>query len=318
MSKLFIRMWTGINHVAQKARRRGDASLDKGLVARAGEDALSRDIQVARENHKWLQDVAQTLFANIYPGAPFERRCTALELLNSIAEAWKTKESEYKAIRTGNDDLDTARELLKSPYATCTGETGTNMLLGALIDSWEKLRLTAFDMLQRHESPLAGIETPDKLEKRLAWAMDLLRSPRVRESGAAALMIRLLVRKYAFDLHWCIELSPNVKVSCPKDGDGSAERSARAQVLAAICDLLEHEIEFAERDVFKACQQSLVHGPVLLIKYMLHEIKDGVESQDETFKVRFDHTGWRVRFFLEMAMTKTRLPLLKSMRTTVG
>jgi len=209
MSKLFIRMWIGINHVAQKARRRGDASIDKGIVKRAGEDALSNDIQVARENHKWLEDVTQTLFVNVYPGAPFERRCTALELLNSIAEAWKTKESEYKAIRTGNDDLDVARELLKSPYATCTGETGTNMLLGALIDSWEKLRLTAFDMLQRHESPLAGMETPEKLEKRLAWAMDLLRSPRVRESGAAALMIRLLVRKYAFDLHWRIELSPN-------------------------------------------------------------------------------------------------------------
>jgi hypothetical protein len=29
---------------------------------------------------------------------------------------------------------------------------------------------------------------------------------------------------------------------------------------------------------------------------MLHEIKDGVESQDETFKVRFDDTGRRAIF----------------------
>lgn len=56
--------------------------------------------------------------------------------------------------------------------------------LGAAVDSWDKLRVSAFNLLTRHPPPLAGMETPKKLEARLRWALALLRSPRVRESDA--------------------------------------------------------------------------------------------------------------------------------------
>ena len=75
----------------------------------------------------------------------------------------------------------------------------TTSLLGAAVDSWDKLRLSAFALLTRHPAPLAGVETAEKLEARLRWALALLRSPRVRESDAAALLVRLLFRKYALD-----------------------------------------------------------------------------------------------------------------------
>jgi len=284
MSKLFTRIWIGVNQVAQKVRRRGEVTLKKNLPKKEGEDPLEKDIVLARENHEWMLEVIRVLFGSIYPGAPFERRCTALELLNAIADSWKTSDEEYDSIVDANEDLVIARTLLRSPYHACTGKSGTNVLLGALVDTWEKLRVTAFDMLQRHPSPLTGMETPAKLERRLEWALELLRSPRVRESGAAALLIRLLVRKYAYNLNWNIQLSPKVCVTLPASNHTSAHSSnVSVRVLNSLCDILEHDIDLAERDVFKACQQSLAHGPILLAKHALREMNLNLSIDDPMY-----------------------------------
>jgi len=47
-----------------------------------------------------------------------------------------------------------------SPYAPCLGAACTTSLLGAAVDSWDKLRVSAFNLLTRHPAPLAGMETP--------------------------------------------------------------------------------------------------------------------------------------------------------------
>ena len=53
----------------------------------------------------------------------------------------------------------------------------------------------------------------DEFAARARWALGLLRSPRVRESDAAALLMRLLLRKYAVDLGWDVTLSPRPMAS---------------------------------------------------------------------------------------------------------
>jgi hypothetical protein len=271
-------MWTGVNQVAQKVRRRGEAAIKKGIVTNRSEDPLKPDIARATEAHAFVAEITHMLILNIYPGAPFERRCTALELLNEVANTWKTADDvevseKYRAVEDDHDVV-VARRLLTSPYdAYMKDESFTNLLLGALVDSWEKLRMTAFDLLQRHQAPLAGIETPGLLTKRLNWALQLLRSPRVRESGAAALLIRLLIRKYSFDLNWRIELSPATRVvERAGDGECTAKSEVIIQVIESLCDLLEQDITLSERDVTKACQRSLAHGAVLLTRFTLCEI----------------------------------------------
>ena len=106
-----------------------------------------------------------------------------------------------------------AERLERSPYRVCLGADVTTALLGALVDSWDKLRVAAFALLARHPPPLAGVTSVDEFGARARWALDLLRSPRVRESDAAALMMRLLLRKYAVDLGWDVTLSPEPKAT---------------------------------------------------------------------------------------------------------
>lgn len=273
LSKIFARIWIGVNHVAQKVRRRGEAALKKGVTQRRGDvDLMKQDIESAKAAHAFVSETIRTLIANLYPGSPYERRCTALELLNLIADAWKSdrETSESHNNLDHEHDIAVARRLLTSPYDVyMRDESFTNLLLGALVDSWERLRLTAFDLLKRHASPLAGIETPEKLARRLEWAVELLHSPRVRESGAAALAIRLLINKYMIDLNWQITLSPNVSVSETKL-DKDEPKHLRA--LELFRTLLEQDIDIAEKDVVKGCRRSLAHGAILVVKYTLCDL----------------------------------------------
>lgn len=242
-------------HIRQRARRaaasgenfsggeRFGANL-KGAAAMNAEEA-EEAIGRARECVRWSRWLVRMLLASAYPGAPYERKYMALDLLNAVAETWGPgvddrsdgKEADGTAgggssgERPGGVAIDAASEaaaaaLEASPYLPCLGAECTTSLLGAAVDSWDKLRVSAFKLLARHPPPLAGMETPEKLEARLRWALALLRSPRVRESDAAALLLRLLFRKYAMDLGWDVRLSPEPKAVPPPPGAPLPARAA--------------------------------------------------------------------------------------------
>ena len=100
-------------------------------------------------------------------------------------------------------------------------------LLGAAVDSWDKLRVGAFRLLSKHPAPLAGVERPEAVAALFAWALALSRSPRVRESDAAALLLRLLFRKYALDGGWTVTLTPEVVATPPNASVADSERHKR-------------------------------------------------------------------------------------------
>ena len=200
---------------------------------------------------KWTKWLVRALLASAYPGAPYERKFTALDLLNAVVETWgvaeggedraqherseSTKRAMEKAAAGDPAAELAARALEASPYLPCLREDCTTSLLGAAVDSWDKLRASAFSLLQRHPAPLAGAETPTALESRLRWALKLLRSPRARESDAAAQLTRLLFRKYALDLGWDVKLAPVPSATTPAEGATRASAGATAtRVLGAL------------------------------------------------------------------------------------
>jgi hypothetical protein len=76
------------------------------------------------------------------------------------------------------------------------------------------------------------VERPEAVARLFAWALALSRSPRVRESDAAALLLRLLFRKYALDGGWTVTLTPEV-VATPPRGSDESESVADSQRLAS-------------------------------------------------------------------------------------
>ena len=65
------------------------------------------------------------------------------------------------APESDSEDLRRAIKLEKSPYVRCLGADVTTSLLGALVDSWDRLRVSAFTLLSRHPAPLQGVTTVD-------------------------------------------------------------------------------------------------------------------------------------------------------------
>ena len=74
------------------------------------------------------------------------------------------------------------------------------MLLGSVVDSWDKLRETATEALMALPAPLPGLEQPAQVAELLRWARTLVSSPRVRESDAG-------VSHTAIEL--CLQCQPN-------------------------------------------------------------------------------------------------------------
>ena len=267
LRSLLSRIKNGCQRAATLARseaRRRDAARERpgsdpddgrgryGATVRGARAASSEEAEAALERGErcaaWTRWLVRTLLASTYPGSPYERKYMALDLLNAVAETWDPSETEAAAaaattngseIGPGSDPdglLARADALEASPYAPCLRAECTTSLLGAAVDSWDKLRLSAFALLTRHPAPLAGVETAEKLEARLRWALALLRSPRVRESDAAALLVRLLFRKYALDGGWDVRLAPEPTATPP---DVGAKKRTRAETAAALLGAFE-------------------------------------------------------------------------------
>ena len=143
---------------------------------------------------------------SLYPAAPYERKATAIEILSCARNVTSILQEE--GIDNGYAKV-LSEELLYN-------EDVIRVLLKSSLDSWDRLRKSAFDLLCTLPSPLPGVETCSELCKYLTWAKSMVLSPVVKVSDAAALQLRLWIKKYVFELKWSLTLVPEVSVSVPE------------------------------------------------------------------------------------------------------
>ncbi|KAG1680341.1 hypothetical protein FOA52_015431 [Chlamydomonas sp. UWO 241] len=159
------------------------------------------------------------------------------------------------------------------PYDdTFLGPHTTSLLLNGVVDSWDRLRMGAGSALMKLPTPLPALSTPAELCPLLTWAAGLLWSPRQRESDAGARMLSLVFDKYVLGLNWRVELSPAVGCSLP---DAAGTLSSAQAFLASLTALVEGQLEAARVDFGAACRRSLVHGPLLLLRYCINSLPWG-------------------------------------------
>lgn len=142
-------------------------------------------------------------------------------------------------------------------------------------------------------SPLPGCTTPQQVLPLLQWALQLLQSPRVRESDAGARALQLLVLKYLAGLGWVLCVAPEPAVSSPAAaacqqepsaprlvrsrgwgaGGGCASEQqlvqAAAAMLSSLSDLLRDQLARAEADMTGSSRSGLAHGTLLALKYVI-------------------------------------------------
>ena len=234
------------------AIRRLLARLRAGLARAApqpGETAAGRAAAAALP--PWL---ASTACAAAYPGAPFGRKYAALDAVVAVCEAWGG----------GGEGGG------EGAPAALLGPAGVAALLAAGVDSWDRCRDKAGAAVMLQPSPLPGLATPAALSPLLAWLRALLSSPRVRESDAAAQMLRTLTSCYVVKLRWRLGEHPTP----PPPGPLPPACAASAVALRDLVDAVAVAVEAAE-----ACgdgaRTAACHGPLLSLRLALPALRLG-------------------------------------------
>nr|XP_017257991.1 PREDICTED: thyroid adenoma-associated protein homolog isoform X2 [Daucus carota subsp. sativus] len=219
---------------------------------------------------KWLGNF---LYFSVYPSAPYERKIMAMDLMLIMNNAWSI-------VLPLQDQCDpTSSETVLSPYSKAfTSPESTLLLVGSIVDSWDRLRENSFRILLHFPSPLPGISSPEMIRRVIIWAKKLVCSPRVRESDAGALTMRLMFKIYVLELGWIIKVSSNLVYFHPRsellNGDNlnGTCSSATIEYVNSLIDWLRVVVEVGEKDLSEACKNSFVHGILLTLRYTFEEL----------------------------------------------
>ncbi|KAL8475665.1 hypothetical protein ACS0TY_028361 [Phlomoides rotata] len=219
---------------------------------------------------KWL---SKFLFFSCYPSAPYERKIMAMELILIMLNVWPVALTSR-----GNQDSFSSENNL-CPYSKgFTLPDSTLLLVGSVIDSWDRLRVNSFRILLYFPTPLPGISSPDLVLEAIKWAKKLICSPRVRESDAGALAMRLLFSKYVLQLRWIVRPSCNIVLFCSEAelpnglNPNCSSSSPVVSYITSLTDWLLAAVENAEKNLSEACKYSFVHGILLTLRYTFEEL----------------------------------------------
>ncbi|OMO79254.1 hypothetical protein CCACVL1_13805 [Corchorus capsularis] len=234
----------------------------------AEESVVGRSVEL----FNFMRWLSCFLFLSCYPSAPYKRKIMAMDLMLVMINFWSVIPSSHESTAS------ISPESSLSPYNVgITSPDSTFLLVGSIIDSWDRLRESSFRILLHYPTPLPGISNEDMVQKVIAWAKKLVCSPRVRESDAGALTLRLLFRKYVLDLGWRLRASVNVVCSHSQyasNGDYEKCKSSHPVIeyLQSVIHWLDVAVEEGEKDLAEACKSSFVHGVLLTLRYTFEEL----------------------------------------------
>ncbi|KAL2643811.1 hypothetical protein R1flu_011398 [Riccia fluitans] len=256
------------------------SSVERQLKAKTVDKTSNLAVSVP-EMQDFMQWVSQMLISSLYPSAPYERKNMSLELFYALIQVWSLDEFWRK-----EKMLDS---LAFSPYhESLLSADSTLVVVGAIVDSWDKLRENAYRILVCYPTPLPGLDSESKVESLLRWAKSLASSPRVRESDAGALALRLIFRKYVVELGWVVKVHPEPRVL---RRTGSKSGDMVVAYFDSLNDWLQWGIEEGDKDLLKACRQSFVHGVLLVLRYAVDEVdwtSANVQSSFRCFRATFE------------------------------
>ncbi|PPD74979.1 hypothetical protein GOBAR_DD28099 [Gossypium barbadense] len=227
----------------------------------------------AEELFNFMRWLSCFLFFSCYPSAPYKRKIMAMELIQIMINVWPVLPSSQES------SASMSPESCLYPYSVgITSPESTFLLVGSIIDSWDRLRESSFRILLHFPTPLPGISSDEMVQKVITWAKKLVCSPRVRESDAGALTLRLIFRKYVVDLGWRVRVSVSVVCShsqnSPLNGDYHKCPAIHPvmEYVKSLIHWLDVAVEEGEKDLAEACKNSFVHGVLLALRYTFEEL----------------------------------------------
>lgn len=263
--KFFSRVKTALERqVKQGSIQLVPCSLQGGKIRCIDAKVLSS--QRAGDLYSFMKWLSSYLFFSCYPSAPYERKTMAMELILIMIEFWP-----LVSLSKGNACI--------YPYSIGFLSSDTaSLLLSSIVDSWDRLRESSCHILLQFPTPIPGFSSYGTLKELIFWAKNLVCSPRVRESDAGALTLRLIFRKYVLEHGWMVRVCSNVLCFDPRlellneNSDIVNTSVPIVDYFLSLIDWLRTYIEEGERDLSKACNNSSIHGVLLTLRYTFEEL----------------------------------------------
>ncbi|GAB2287895.1 hypothetical protein Dimus_022250 [Dionaea muscipula] len=268
-TSLFKKFFSRVHTALERQIKQGNlqfiaiCNYDKSCLDNACEKNVVSQAEDLFHFMKWLSSF---LFLSCYPSAPYERKIMAMELILTMINIWSIVPPLSE-----DDSL--------YPYSrSLTLPESTLLLVGSIIDSWDRLRENSFKILLKFPTPLPGICDIFMVNELISRARRLVCSPRVRESDAGALTLRLIFRKYVVELGWTVRPSTD-SVSFRRDSHSSngenhscLTTSPAIKYVKSLIQWLCSVVEEGEKNLSKACKNSFVHGVLLTLRYTFEEM----------------------------------------------
>ncbi|KAG9451271.1 hypothetical protein H6P81_011236 [Aristolochia fimbriata] len=295
--KFFLRVRTALERQVKQG------SWQPVLLSQIGENGVHIEhekilVQRASELFQFMKWLSCFLFFSCYPSAPYERKTMAMELILLMVKVWPVIPP---SLQDKAGSISPYNEGFMLPDSTL-------VLVGSIVDSWDKLRESSFRILSHFPTPLPGLFDADAVKELINWAKNLVCSPRVRECDAGALTSRLIFKKYVLDLGWIVGASDNIVCINPNINAGFSKFKSGIPVIEYILSLIDWlrlTVEEGEKDLSGACKNSFVHGALLTLRYTFEEL----DWDSEVVMSSISEMREALQMLLQLVMRITSLAL---------
>ena len=262
LAKLFASVRQAMHKAARELAEREGSGAESDV---ADHDSVRRGLRRTADFMRWI---VQRLASSTYPGASRGRRCLAMELLslavshapgNMPISCLDGTSGSLSAGITNASVLDDARFVAA--------------LIAALSDPLDRQREAVAALLCALPSPLPGLASVGEVQNILAWALNLMRSPRQMEADAGARAFHLVFRHYVLGHGWTMSISNEGGpggASAAIHSDGGATRDVK--VVWELVRGLDGEATQANVDLAASCRGGYCFGNLIALRYALEEV----------------------------------------------
>ncbi|XP_077138495.1 tRNA (32-2'-O)-methyltransferase regulator THADA isoform X1 [Ranitomeya variabilis] len=221
---------------------------------------------------EFMSSITHYLFESLFPGSSHPTRFSALTILGSIADIFPLLPGSCQSV---------------FQFAPSVSGNNVHALLECISNTFEEVKLLAFELLRKLPPPAVGLQKPEKLLVLLQAALDLSTSTKHFDCVTASYLLNFLIHQEGLEA----TLGQMAQDGHREGNDQSVYIDSRSfverntlKVIRLLMDSLEYEITKAENSLLEAAASFPLYGRVHCIIGALQQFSMGDVSDVEQWR----------------------------------
>nr|DBA27195.1 TPA: hypothetical protein GDO54_011363 [Pyxicephalus adspersus] len=220
-----------------------------------------------RHYAEFMSSITSYLFESLFPGSSHPTRFSALTILGSIAEIFPLVQGSCQSV---------------FQFAQSVSGNNVHALLECFSNTFEEVKLLAFELLRKLPPSALGLQDPEKLLELFQAAMNLSTSTKHFDCVTASYLLKFLVYQESLEDALRAQNAPNCQ-TFHIDSTSFLERNTFI-VIRLLMDSLKQEIVQAESSLLEAAGSFPLYGRVHCVIGVLEQLSVGSLSAVEEWR----------------------------------